>query len=406
VIQAERYDLLIIGAGVTGVAIARALATRRPELTIAVVEKEEGVACHTSGRNSGVAHPGFNPKPGTLKARFCVEGNRRIRELCEQKEIPCRNVGILVIARTATEEKTLEELYRRGQENGVPELRLLSKQELQQQEPNVKGCAALLAPTGSVVDSKCLVAGLAQEAQAQGVRFLFKKQVRAIEAVSHGYRVRAGNVTLETRQLINAAGLYADQIAHMLGAGRDYSIIPFRGEYYLVAEKKTQLVRAMIYPVPDLNYPFLGIHFTPTAHGELKVGPNAVLALGRESYKNSQIHFGETLAMICELKTWKLLNPGFIKMASHHVWTSLSKRAFLNEASTLVTGLEISDLLKGPPAGNRAQLVDRQGKLCDDLVVEQQGSAIHILNIVSPGFTCALPFAEYIAELVLGQASS
>ncbi len=403
---AERYDLLIIGAGITGVAIGRALATRRPELTMAVVEKEEGVARHTSGRNSGVAHPGFNPKPGTLKARFCVEGNRRIRELCEQKKIPCRNVGILVVARTVTEEKTLEELYRRGQANGVPELRLLSKPELQQQEPSVKGCAALLAPTGSAVDSKYLVDVLAQEANAQGVRFLFKKPVHSIEKLQSGYRVRAGDVILETRLLINAAGLYADKIAHKLGAGKDYSIIPFRGEYYKISEKKSQWVRAMVYPVPDLNYPFLGIHFTPTAHGELKVGPNAVLALGRESYRNSQIHLGETLEMACDLKAWKLLNPGFIKMASHHLWTSLSKRAFLTEASTLVEGLELSDLLKGPLAGNRAQLIDKQGKLCDDLVVEQQENAIHILNIVSPGFTCALPFADYIADLALSQIDS
>lgn len=394
--KAEVYDVLIIGAGVTGVAIAWTLARRKPRLKLAVLEKEDGVARHTSGRNSGVVHAGFNPKPGSLKARFCMEGNRLIHEVCASMGVPLRNVGTLVVARTQGEGAILEELYRRGEANGVPELQLLGKKELVSREPHVRGGAALFAPTGSVIDSRRFVEALAEE--ARGVCFRFEQRVRSIEERSSFYRILTDRGEFQSQYLINAAGLYADLIAHMLGVGTEYTILPFRGEYYYV--RKSHLVKAMVYPVPDLRYPFLGIHFTPTAYGELKVGPNAVLALGRESYRNLQIHLGETLSMAWDRRIWKLWNSDFLRMASQHLWTSLSKRAFLKEANQLVEGLEMKDLIKGPPPGNRAQLVDAHGQLIDDLVVERQETAIHILNVVSPGFTCALPFAEYVVSLL------
>lgn len=399
-VRAAEYDVVIIGAGITGVAISRALAMRQRAWRIAVIEKESAPACHTSGRNSGVLHAGFNPKPGTMKARFCVEGNRRIQELCLKKGVPFKPVGTLVVARSEPECHVLEELYRRGEANGVPHLHILSREQLRQLEPRVKGCAALYAPTGSVVDSRRVVETLAQEARDLGVAFYFGEQVHQIEQIASSYAVYTIHQRFKCAYLINAAGLHADRIAHMLGGGKEYGVLPFRGEYYRVRDRKAQLVNVMVYPVPDLNYPFLGIHFTPTAYGELKVGPNAVLALGREAYDLTHLNLRDTLTMLADVRSWRLIRkPEFRRLMAQQLRTSLTKRTFLREASTLVEGLEEGDLVKGTPAGIRAQMVDRTGGLVDDLVIERQDNVLHILNVVSPGMTCALPFADYVASL-------
>lgn len=397
----DRYDIAIIGAGVTGVALARELALQRSQLKIVVLEKEAGVAHHTSGRNSGVVHPGFNPKPGTLKARFCVEGNQCIKEFCQRTGVPFKQVGLLVVARTPAELSLVAELLRRGQLNGVPQLQILDQSELIKREPNVKGCAALYAPTGAVVDNRRFVEALALEAQEHGAVFSFDQRVRCIEKLSSAYRLHTDHQAVHCDFLINAAGLYADHIAHMMGVGTEYVIVPFRGEYYKVRDAKAQLVRTLVYPVPDLRFPFLGIHFTPTIEGGLKVGPNAVLALGREAYTPLQINLQETLAMLGTKQTWQLLrNHAFRQMAARFLRTSLSRHAFLQEARTLVEGLEESDLVKGPLPGIRAQLVDQAGQLVDDMIVERRDNALHVLNVVSPGLTCALPFAKYLVSLL------
>lgn len=395
------YDVVVIGAGVVGVAVARSLALKRSHCRIAVLEKEEGAARHTSGRNSGVVHPGFNPKPGTLKARFCVEGNQRIKDFCQRTGVPFKQVGLLVVAQTPVEMETLERLYQRGQLNGVPELRILSQRELAQQEPQVKGCAALYAPSGAIVDSRQFVEALAREARELGVVFCFGHKVQRVEKRSSGYHVHTNRQTIRCDFLINAAGLYADRIAHGMGVGTEYVIIPFRGEYYKVRDEKAHLVRTLVYPVPDLHFPFLGIHFTPTVDGGLKVGPNAILALGREAYTHAQINLQETVAMLRTKALWQLMrNREFRRMATRFLRTSLSRRAFLQEASTLVAGLSESDLLRGPLPGIRAQVVDQAGQLVDDMIVEKQDNSMHVLNVVSPGLTCALPFAEYLMSLL------
>jgi L-2-hydroxyglutarate oxidase len=332
-----------------------------------------------------------------LKARLCVEGNRRIRDFCREHNVPLREVGTLVVARSEAERPGLEELHRRGQANGVAGLRVLTGGELRAREPNARGCAALVAPTGAVLDSRCYVEALADEARGRGVVFHFGRRAERIEKRAGGHTVDG----LRCRTLVNAAGLYADRIAHQLGAGGEYAILPFRGEYYRVRDAKAGLVRAMVYPVPDPDYPFLGIHWTPTADGGLKVGPNAVLALGREAYRRFQVDLRETLAMATDLRAWRLVTPSFLRLAARHLRTSLSRRAFLAEASTLVQGFALEDFESGPPPGNRAQLVDRRGRLVDDLVIERDGDTLHILNVVSPGLTCSLPFADHVASLLL-----
>lgn len=399
------YDALIIGGGVVGCAVARALVFKKPEWKIAVFEKEFAVARHSSGRNSGVLHSGFNLKPGSLKARFCVEGNRRWREYCGQKNIACRQIGTMVVALNAKQTEVLHELYRRGQGNGVPDLQILDQKQMTRLEPNARGEAALWSPTGSIVDSRALVVALIGEAKEHGVELFLVRKVLDVRESSAGYEIiaRHQNDSVERYQakiLINCAGLYADVVAHQLGVGKNYAIFPFRGEYLYLKPAKSDLIRSMVYPAPDLNYPFLGVHWTKKINGRVALGPNATLAFGRESYKAFHIHIGETARMVFSRNFMALFqSSAFRKLALKQIRLSLFKEEFMKEASALVRGATAEDIEPGP-AGNRAQLVDRQGRLLDDMALERKGASWHVLNAVSPGLTCSLPFADYLVEQI------
>lgn len=380
-----------------GCALARALALKHPTAKITVLEKETRVAQHTSGRNSGVVHAGYNQKPGTLKARFCVEGNRRLVEYARARGVPVADTGILVVARSMAERATLEELLRRGRENGVGGLRLVDGAEIKRLEPNASGVAALHAPSGAAVDSAFYVSALAEDARAAGVDFRLGEGVRRIEETGKGYEIRTSAGRLRAARVVNCAGLYADRLAHQLGAGLPYTIVPFRGEFYYIDEAKAGLIRSMIYSVPDIRYPFLGVHWTRTVHGKVKVGPNAVLAFGREAYGTFQVQPVDVARMTLDPRFWRMLaGAEFRRLAGENLRTSLSKTAFLKQAFTLVRGAEARDFTKGP-SGIRAQLVDGEGKLVDDIVVERKGASLHVLNAISPGLTCSLPFADHLA---------
>lgn len=394
-------DYLIIGAGATGTALARALARRAPNARIHVLEKENDVAHHTSGKNSGVVHAGFNQKPGTLKARLCVEGNRLLKEFCRARKVPLLDCGILILARQDADIPVLEELQKRGNENGVAGLRILEPKAIAGIEPQAVGRAGLHAPSGANVESAAFVSAMAKEAQEAGVRFHFNQEVLALEESSGGFTARAPQLTIRCRKLVNCAGLYADRIAHSLDAGLDYTIVPFRGEYYYLNPAKAGMLRSIVYETPDLQYPFLGIHWTRSVSGRVKVGPNAILALGREAYDWRESHPWESLSMLCDRRFWKMVaNREFLRMMSRNLHTSLSKTAFLRQAAALIRGVETQDFSPGS-SGIRAQLVDRQGRLCDDLILETKGGALHVLNVVSPGLTCSIPFAEYLTDRLL-----
>ncbi|MBI5200660.1 MAG: L-2-hydroxyglutarate oxidase [Elusimicrobia bacterium] len=393
----DSYDYLVIGGGVTGCALARSLALKHRGAKIAVLEKEGKVAFHTSGRNSGVVHAGYNQKPGTLKAKFCVEGNRRLVEYCRAKSVPVDESGILIVARAQAERATLEELLRRGKENGVPNLRIVDGAEIKRLEPNASGIAALHAPSGSAVDSAFYVEALADDARTAGVEFRLGEGVKRIDERSESYEVRTTDGRLRAKKLFNCAGLYADRLAHQLGAGLPYTIVPFRGEFYYIDEAKAGLIRSMIYSVPDIRYPFLGVHWTRTVHGKVKVGPNAVLAFGREAYGTYQVQPIDVARMTLDSRFWKMLaGADFRRLAGENLKSSLSKTAFLKQAFSLVHGAEAKDFKKGP-SGIRAQLVDTEGKLVDDIVVEKKDNSLHVLNAISPGLTCSLPFADHLA---------
>lgn len=396
-----KYHAVIAGGGIIGCAVARALAAKQPGWKILLLEKEKDVAQHTSGRNSGVIHSGFNAKPGSLKAQFCVEGSRRLRQFCRERNIPTLDVGTLVVANEESEEPTLVELERRGRANGVPGIGMIDAKRLKEIEPNATGRCALHSPSGSVVDGKTVVEAYAADAKAAGVEFVFERRVTAIDPFDGGFHIRAGAEKYETAHFVNCAGLHADRVAHLLGVAADLTIFPFRGDYYKLVDSKSDIVRSMIYPAPNIKYPFLGIHFTKKVTGHVLAGPNAVLAMGRESYQWTDVHVPDTLGMFASVPFWRMVaRREFLSLAAEQLRTTISKRAFLARARRLVPGLEMKDLIPAR-SGNRAQLVNRRGDLVEDLVVERAGRAVHVLNAVSPGLTCSLPFADYVVGEIL-----
>lgn len=361
-----------------------------------VLEKEAEPARHQSGRNSGVIHAGYNLKPGTLKAKYCVEGSRQLRDYCRERGIPMVEGGILVVARREEERRTLGELHCRAQGNGV-RTELVAGDEIPRIEPHARGIEALHAPEGASFDAEAYVRSLLAEATRLGAEVrcgITVRRVREGSAVS----VDTSAGPFSASALLNCAGLYADRIAGPVA--RDLRIIPFRGYYAEVVPERRYLVRSHVYAVPDLTFPFLGVHLSRRVDGRVIVGPGAMLALGREAYRFAQVNFRDVLGTL----TW----PGFYSMFREarfrslvvsEVRKSLSLAAVWREAQALVPELRRGDLVRSF-AGNRAQVVSRTGELVDDIVVRETPKAVHVLNAVSPGLTCSLPFGEYLAALV------
>ena len=383
------FDYLIIGAGIIGSSVARELAMRNIG-PVAVCEKEHGLGLHASGRNSGVLHSGINQKPGSLKARMCVEGNRRLRAFCKEHGVRLQECGTVVVSRNQREEATLKLLIEIGKEAGVEGLRIMDAEELAEREPAVAGEKALISPNGSIVDSEALVRAVAEDAKAKGVEYFLGAEVTAI---SDGTVITCKG-DFKAAHVINCAGLYTDRIARMMGAGRGYRIIPFRGDYM---ELHNCVVNSMVYQVPDLRYPFLGVHLTKTVDGEVLAGPTAMLSFGRESY-DKQVRLAETLAMLASVNFWRLVSSAeFLRLVAYNGKISFFDRAFLAEIRTLTPQARMEDI-KPYRSGIRAQMVDRKGRMVDDMLVEFRGDSTHILNAVSPGMTAALAFAEYVVD--------
>ena len=392
-------DVLVVGAGAIGVSTAYHLA--RLGLTVTILEKEPEPALHQSSRNSGVIHAGYNLKPGSSKARYCVEGNRRLRAYCRERGVPLLEGGILIVARTESEIPTIAELERRSDQNGV-EARIVDEREIREIEPHATGIQALHAPEGASFDSGAFVRQLLADAEALGVRSRFGVEVRSVDelgpADGRGVRVWTGEGALRARLLVNCAGLQADRVAGSIA--QDLRLIPFRGYYAELVPERRELVRSHVYAAPDLEFPFLGVHMSRQADGRVLIGPGAMLAFGREAY---DLHHVDPLDLAQTL-TW----PGFYRFLAHskakglmrrEVHKSLSLRAIWKEAQLLVPDLEPSDIVRSF-AGNRAQLVTHDGELVDDILVRETEQAVHVLNAVSPGLTASLPFGEDLAGRV------
>ncbi|WP_096390228.1 L-2-hydroxyglutarate oxidase [Halopenitus persicus] len=391
------HDVAIVGGGCVGLSTAKHLA-EGTDLDVCVLEKEHHLAEHQSGRNSGVLHPGFNYPPDSVKAEFATAGTRRMKAYCAEHDVPCEECGVLVVATTDREEAYLDELAAQAEANGVEYELLDSQAAIRDHEPHAAGQAALYAPEAASVDSQQYVYTLGREIQQAGVELYLGHEVSAIHRSGTGYRIRTSNSDVEADFLVNAAGLHADTLAHQVGVGEDYQVIPFRGEYYELVPEKTELCRTMIYPTPDPELPFLGVHYTRRTDGKVIVGPNAVLAFGREAYENTDVDPGELYETLSYEGFRKLIaSRTMLSVAAAELNKSYRKRAFTKASQRLVPEVRGEDLHKSY-AGIRAQLVSADGELVKDPLSIETDDAVHVLNAVSPGLTCSLPYGEHVAD--------
>jgi L-2-hydroxyglutarate oxidase len=395
----DSYDIAVIGSGAIGCAVARSL-SQKYQGKVAVIEKESIPAYHTSGRNSGVVHSGFNQKPGTLKATFCVEGNRRTREFCDRHSIPLMKVGTVVVSQNEQEYRILKKLESQGKQNGVEGIRIIDQKELSEREPYATGMAALYSPTGCIVGSREYVAAIAEESRQNGVNFFYEHRVEGVKKNGSYYRIITNRGELKSKAIINCAGLYADRVAEMLGLVSEYRIIPFRGEYYELKPAKSHMVNSMVYPAPNLELPFLGVHFTRTVYGKVLVGPNAVFASAREGYSRTSVSLRDMVDAFSFSGFRKLFSRKFLGIALGEFYRSINAGAFAEEARKLMPSLKKSDLAKGQ-RGIRAQLVDKHGNLVEDFVIKVHENSVNVLNVVSPGLTSSLPFGDHVVDIVL-----
>ncbi len=397
-VQRMTYDVAVIGGGIVGLSFAMHLAERFSRLQVLVLEKEAGVARHQTGHNSGVIHSGVYYKPGSLKARLCVAGAREMAEFCSQHEIPHEVCGKLIVAVDADEVPRLEELHARGVANGLQGLRLLSHDEMREIEPHAGGVRALYVPSTGITDYAAVASKYAEIAVERGVRLMTNAGVFGFQRSANEVAIRTRAGDFSARYVVNCAGLYSDRVARMAGDDPGMTIVPFRGEYYDLAPARQNLVRNLIYPVPDPRYPFLGVHFTRRIHGKVDAGPNAVLAFRREGYRWRDFDLRETMETF--------MDAGFRAMARQH-WKnglvefrlSLRKREFVRSCQRLVPEVRMEDMTPGD-SGVRAQAVARDGALVDDFRFVQRERFLHVLNVPSPAATASLPIGREILKMV------
>jgi L-2-hydroxyglutarate oxidase LhgO len=389
----------VVGGGILGLAVARRLTQVRQEARVTVLEKENSIATHQTGRNSGVVHAGIYYAPGSLKARLCRLGVALLRRFCEEHDLPFVECGKLVAAVDAAEVTRLRELQSRAQANEVPGLRWLEGDAIREIEPHVVALAALHSPTTAITDFVAIARALDRDLNAAGGSVMVGAEVTRIRPSDRSVRVGVGVDELEFDRLVICAGIYSDRLARSAGDEHEPTIVPFRGEYYRLVPERRALVRGLVYPVPDPAYPFLGVHFTRRVGEDVDVGPNAVLALSREGYRRRDIRFGDAL------ETFR--SPGFRRLARRH-WRmgirelegSLLKHAFAAEARRYIPDLRTSDLARGG-AGIRAQALDPDGSLVDDFRISRIGRVIAVRNAPSPGATSSLAIAEHVVDIAL-----
>lgn len=390
------YDVTVIGGGIVGLATALQLKVSNPFLNILLLEKENELARHQTGNNSGVIHSGLYYKPGSLKARNCIHGYHLLVDFCRKNEIPFELCGKIVVATDEKELPLLENLYVRGEQNGLKNLKRLSKGELKEYEPHVNGLRGIFVPQTGIVDYRLVAIKYGDLIQQKGGIINRNEKVLDIQHAPDSRVVVTQKASYSTKLVINCAGLYSDKIARMTVPDLNVKIIPFRGEYYKLRQEKEYLVKNLIYPVPDPNFPFLGVHFTRMAKGGVEAGPNAVLAFKREGYKKSDINLSE----LGESLAW----PGFQKVAAKYwrtgfgeMYRSFSKAAFTKALQKLIPEIQESDLVEGG-AGVRAQACDRQGGLVDDFLILEEKHVINVCNAPSPAATSSLAIGESVAQ--------
>jgi L-2-hydroxyglutarate oxidase len=391
-----QYDVIIVGGGAVGLATALQLKNGSPALKVVVIEKETVVANHQTGNNSNVIHSGIYYKPGSLKATNCIRGYHLLIDFCRQHDIPFELCGKVIVATSETELPYLKNIFDRGQQNGLTNLRMLNAGELKQYEPHVAGIAGIHVPQTGIVDYRVVAEKYAQVFQERGGELRLGEKVLDVQLGSDSVVVVTQKTSYTGKLMVNCAGLYSDKIAKLTSPKVDVKIIPFRGEYYKLKKEKEYLVKTLIYPVPDPNFPFLGVHFTTMVGGGVECGPNAVLAFAREGYKKSTVNFSE----LAETLAW----PGFRKVVGKYWRTGLgemqrsySKAAFTKALQKLMPEIREEDLIEGG-AGVRAQACDRTGGLLDDFLILEDKQVINVCNAPSPAATSSLAIGETVAK--------
>jgi (S)-2-hydroxyglutarate dehydrogenase len=392
------YDFAVIGGGIVGLSTARALLDRYPDAGVLMLEKESGWARHQTGHNSGVIHSGIYYKPGSLKARFCKEGAERLVEFCREYGVSYEVCGKVIVATESGEMPRLRNLYERGLENGLA-VEEIGPRELKEIEPHATGIAALKVPSTGIVDFVSVAETFAEMVAEKGGELRVGTEVTGISEAGNGVELRTAGKSFRARALINCAGLQSDRVAALGGVEAGARIVPFRGEYYVLASESRHLVKNLIYPVPDPSFPFLGVHFTRTVEGGVEAGPNAVLGFAREGYKKTDVRLKDLAEVLSYPAFWRLAGKNW-KTSAGEVFRSLSKSAFVRGLQRLVPEVEEGDLVP-TEAGVRAQALKKDGTLVDDFLIVEGERSVHVLNAPSPAATACIPIGEAIVDRVL-----
>ena len=398
----DRAELCVVGGGIVGLATAWAAIQRRPGERVIVLEKEDGLAFHQTGRNSGVIHSGIYYKPGSLKAETCRKGRAALLDFCQEHSVSHELCGKVVVALNESELPALEKIRERAVANGA-QVQELGKEQLREIEPHAAGIRALRVPETGIVDYRGMCDVLARLITEAGGEVRFGAKVKSLIAPGDGYIVETSRGAIQTKRVVNCAGLHSDRVAESFGDDPEAKIIPFRGEYYELTEDAKHLCRHLIYPVPDPSIPFLGVHFTRMISGAVECGPNAVLAYAREGYTKTHVNIPDLFD--------SLTYPGFLRLASKHwktgmgeVWRSWSKAAFVKALSRLIPELQ-AEHLRPAPAGVRAQALRPTGELVDDFLFAGTDGIVHVLNAPSPGATASLAIGEGVIDQLESTAS-
>lgn len=391
------YDFIIIGGGIVGLSVGNAILERQPNAKLLILEKEKKLAQHQTGNNSGVIHSGIYYKPGSFKAKFAKAGSESMRQFAEKHNINHDICGKVIVATSKKELVHLENLYKRGQENGL-EINKLSKEELLEKEPHVNGLEAIHVAAAGIIDYKEVSEKLGELIRLKGGVIEKGAEVKSIDEGSDQVTIETEEKAYKGKFLINCAGLQSDRIAKMAGYLIDMKIVPFRGEYFILKKEKQNLVKNLIYPVPNPDFPFLGVHFTRMINGNVDVGPNAVPAFKREAYKKTDFNIRD----FAEMVTY----PGFLKLAMKYpldgmgeMYRSFVKSKFVESAQVLIPGIKGEDLIPGP-SGVRAQGLKADGTLVDDFFIVNGKKSIHVCNAPSPAATAGLEIGKFVAEQI------
>lgn len=391
------YDHIIIGAGIVGLATAYAITTKNPKLKVAIIEKEKEVAAHQTGHNSGVMHSGIYYQPGSLKAKNCKDGYEKLIVFAEENGIDYDICGKVIVATNEGEVPILEGILKKGEKNGLKGLRILNKEETLEKEPHVNAVKSIWVPQAGIIDYKEVSTKLKENLEKRGVAFYFSAKVIGVEEEAHQLVVNTVNSNYLAKMVTICGGLYADKLAKKSGASLVEAIVPFRGEYYELSKEKQYMVNNLIYPVPNPNFPFLGVHYTRSIHGGIEAGPNAVLAFRREGYSRWDINLPELMESLAYPGFRKLLGK-YWRESMDELHRSFSKKAFVKALQHLIPDIGYDDLERGK-SGVRAMALDRDGNMVDDFLIKRKGNIINVINAPSPAATSCLAIGAFIAEV-------